>query len=557
MAPPPKPKGPRVRPPSPGGPTAPPRRHPTLELPFSDDEVLHEDDPRPQRVPQYPAEALPARRAAPRKQEEAIPTKVYDFSSEDEELAAPWDAGKDGGEHKPAFLYVEKGPGQGQLVPVPQGPMVIGRASISELRLQHPSVSRRHAQLTRLGERFYLKDLGSQNATFVNRVRLEAEVEIYPGDLLQVGSATIKLRGPAEQVPADTRRKLDKVQSAARKSGPKPQAVRTQPHAIPAGVGARRNTALLAVACVGIGVGLAAIALLAWKVLQPGPTYQPLAQGGDVQVEASQPIVAAAPSAEERVNERIAQQMEKSQPAAAAAPAAQPAAASTKSAPKPVAATRAASPAPAPAPRKTEPAPTRTVVAAAAPAKSAAPSKTEILKLYEAGDVSGAITAAKQAGDADLARKLTEFQTASAAGDRGMKANDAGAAVAGYKRALAVDETISGGWGTHGPLISKKLGQIYAQYGQHLMSKGETDAAQTAFRESLKYDPQNASAKAGLAGVASGAAPKGRAAAIDDAWGDEEPVPAQASTKSTKPAAAKKPAAEEDRKSSLDEAWGD
>ncbi len=519
MAPPPKPKGPRARPPS-GARTPPPRRHPTLELPFNDDEVLHADDPRPQRVPQYPAEALPARRPQ-RKLEEAIPTRVYDFASEDEELSAPWDAGRDGGEHKPAFLYVEKGPGQGQLVPVPQGPMVIGRASVSELRLQHPSISRRHAQLTRLGERFYLKDLGSQNATFVNRVRLEAEVEVYPGDVLQIGSATIKLRGPAEHVPPETRRKLDKVQSAARRSGPRPAPVRTKPHPVPSPPSSRRNIALLAVACVGIGVGLAAIGLVGWKLLQPAPTFQALARGGDVveveEVEVSAAQEDSAPTgAEDRVAERIAQQMEKTAPAAKA----------VRAAPKPPVVKPAA--APSRAPKKVEPKKVE-------PKTAAVPTRTEILKLYEAGNVSGAISAAKQAGDADLAERLTEFQTAHAAGEKGLRENDAGAAVAGYKKALAVDEALSGGWGAHAPAIAKKLGQLYAQYGQHLTKNGNPAGAQTAFKESLKYDPQNSAAREGLAG---GSAPKGRSAAIDDAWGEET-------------------AAGGDRQSAMDEAWGD
>lgn len=528
MAPPSKPKGPRARPPS-GNRTPPPRRHPTLELPFNDDEVLHADDPRPQLVPQYPAEALPARRPL-RKLEEAIPTRVYDFASEDEELSAPWDAGRDGGDYKPAFLYVEKGPGQGQLVPVPQGPMVLGRASVSELRLQHPSVSRRHAQLTRLGERFYLKDLGSQNATFVNRVRLEAEVEVYPGDVLQIGSATIKLRGPAEQVPPATRRKLDKVQSAARRSLPRPAPVRTKPHPVPPPPSSRRHTALLAVACVGIGVGLAAIGLVGWKLLQPGPGFESLARSGEVEeVEVSAAQEEAAPTGkEDRVAERIAQQMEKSPPAGKA----------ERAAPKPVAAKPVTQPAaarpvgkpaavaqPAPAAKKVEPKPT-----------AAVPSKTEILKLYEAGNVSGAISAAKRAGDADLAQRLTDFQTAHAAGEKGLRENDAGAAVAGYKKALAVDETLSGGWGAHAPAIAKKLGQIYAQYGQHLMKNDDPAGAQTAFKESLKYDPQNSIARAALAGDG---APRDRTAAADEAVGEETP------------------AAADDRKRAMDAAWGD
>lgn len=44
----------------------------------------------------------------------------------------------------------------------------IGRASECEIRLQSTGVSRRHALLTREGDTFYIEDLGSTNAVFVN-----------------------------------------------------------------------------------------------------------------------------------------------------------------------------------------------------------------------------------------------------------------------------------------------------------------------------------------------------------------------------------------------------
>jgi hypothetical protein len=167
------------------------RPEPEVELPFDDDEVapLQADDPRPQRVPQFPAGSRRRARRGPG----SAPREARD-----RELPARFDSGEyeDPG-HAPTFLYVEHGPGAGQLLPVKQGVLVLGRASTSDLRLQHPSISRRHAQLIRHGDQLSLKDLGSQNGTYVNRLRLSAEVELRPGDEIALGNALLRVRGPA------------------------------------------------------------------------------------------------------------------------------------------------------------------------------------------------------------------------------------------------------------------------------------------------------------------------------------------------------------------------
>jgi len=166
------------------------RPEPEVELPFDDDEVapLQADDPRPQRVPQYPA--------GPRRRPRRGPGGAL-REARDRELPARFGSGEyeDPG-HTPVFLYVERGPGAGQLLLVKQGVLVLGRASTSDLRLQHPSISRRHAQLTRRGERLTLEDLGSQNGTYVNHVRLTSALEVRAGDELALGNALLRVRGP-------------------------------------------------------------------------------------------------------------------------------------------------------------------------------------------------------------------------------------------------------------------------------------------------------------------------------------------------------------------------
>jgi pSer/pThr/pTyr-binding forkhead associated (FHA) protein len=48
------------------------------------------------------------------------------------------------------------------------------------------TVSRRHAEFSRHGDRFTVRDVGSLNGTYVNRERIE-EAELAGGDEVQIG----------------------------------------------------------------------------------------------------------------------------------------------------------------------------------------------------------------------------------------------------------------------------------------------------------------------------------------------------------------------------------
>lgn len=72
---------------------------------------------------------------------------------------------------------------------------VIGRSSACEVRLVDATVSRRHAEIRYLGDRWMLVDLGGANGTWLNDVRLDAETAtpLAPGDRIGVGPWVLRV----------------------------------------------------------------------------------------------------------------------------------------------------------------------------------------------------------------------------------------------------------------------------------------------------------------------------------------------------------------------------
>jgi hypothetical protein len=71
--------------------------------------------------------------------------------------------------------------------------VVLGRSRDCDCVIAEPSVSRRHAELRRDGRRWLLRDLGSQNGTRVNGVRVLEETEVGPGDRVSFGGVPYRL----------------------------------------------------------------------------------------------------------------------------------------------------------------------------------------------------------------------------------------------------------------------------------------------------------------------------------------------------------------------------
>lgn len=100
-------------------------------------------------------------------------------------------------------LTIIEGPDAGKTFQVPGNePQLIGRSS-EALPISDTTVSRRHAELTPDDGFWYVRDLKSQNNTYVNGIEINDRVRIRNGDAIRVG-ATVFLVGEAHTQKINT-----------------------------------------------------------------------------------------------------------------------------------------------------------------------------------------------------------------------------------------------------------------------------------------------------------------------------------------------------------------
>jgi FHA domain/zinc-ribbon domain len=98
-----------------------------------------------------------------------------------------------------ALLVVRRGPNAGSRFLLDSELTTAGRHPESDIFLDDVTVSRRHAEFYRQGERFTVRDVGSLNGTYVNRERIE-ESGLNAGDEVQVGKfRLVFLTNPREE----------------------------------------------------------------------------------------------------------------------------------------------------------------------------------------------------------------------------------------------------------------------------------------------------------------------------------------------------------------------
>jgi len=90
---------------------------------------------------------------------------------------------------------------------LPPGEYVIGRDESAHIRIDHPTISRRHARLIVDEEQIVIADLESGNGTSIDEVPLNGESNLYEGQTARLGEVRLRarLRVMREALPASSR----------------------------------------------------------------------------------------------------------------------------------------------------------------------------------------------------------------------------------------------------------------------------------------------------------------------------------------------------------------
>ena len=110
-----------------------------------------------------------------------------------------------------AFLFFEGGTLSGQRLAIDKRSVILGRGGHDvecDIVLPERQVSRQHAEIYLDGGRYFLRDLGSKNGTYLNGKAVSAPVELYDSDVIQIA-----LCERARFVGADATLPLDEIES--------------------------------------------------------------------------------------------------------------------------------------------------------------------------------------------------------------------------------------------------------------------------------------------------------------------------------------------------------
>jgi len=114
--------------------------------------------------------------------------------------------------HNVARLMVREGLGRvGQEILLADDVTTLGRAASCQVVIDNDFASRRHAQIVRREDVYWLRDLDSKNGTLLDNERVTAETPLADGAEIRIGSVVLRFVDPAA-----TRTQPDLAASLAR-----------------------------------------------------------------------------------------------------------------------------------------------------------------------------------------------------------------------------------------------------------------------------------------------------------------------------------------------------
>jgi len=95
------------------------------------------------------------------------------------------------------FLRLKNGPNRGERFEIGDNPLSLGRDPSCGIQILDKGASRQHAEVFRIGEMCFIRDLQSRNGTFVNDSKVDEEL-LREGDRIQIGATVIIFEGIAD-----------------------------------------------------------------------------------------------------------------------------------------------------------------------------------------------------------------------------------------------------------------------------------------------------------------------------------------------------------------------
>src|SRR5580704_8526032 len=102
----------------------------------------------------------------------------------------------------PSLIFLA-GPIAGRRYKLGEGEYVIGRRSDCQIFVPDMRVSRQHARLWRVGESWSLEDLGSNNGTYINGIKLQSAMSLKHDDEITIANNRIRVEAtePSSDAP--------------------------------------------------------------------------------------------------------------------------------------------------------------------------------------------------------------------------------------------------------------------------------------------------------------------------------------------------------------------